>query len=116
MIVDDEQRLCEAVERMIADEHDSVWVLSCEAAQEAIESGEPFDGIVCDLMMPGMSGMDLHAWLEEAHPDLARKTVSVTGGGFTPKAREFLKRVPNPRLEKPFDPQNLKALLSSQLD
>ena len=35
----------------------------------------------------------------------------MTGGAFTPRAREFLERVPNPRVEKPFDFQNLKLLL-----
>ena len=37
--------------------------------------------------------------------------VFVTGGAFTPRAREFLERIPNARVEKPIDFQNLRLLL-----
>jgi len=37
--------------------------------------------------------------------------VFVTGGAFTPRAREFLENIPNARVEKPIDFQNLKLLL-----
>jgi hypothetical protein len=35
----------------------------------------------------------------------------VSGGAFTPRAREFLERVPNARVEKPIDLSNLRLLL-----
>jgi hypothetical protein len=59
--------------------------------------------------------MDLHGWLVERCPDLADKMIFVTGGAFTPKAKEFLNRVGNPRLEKPFDPRSLRAWLRKGL-
>jgi hypothetical protein len=34
----------------------------------------------------------------------------MTGGAFTPAARAFLDRVPNDRLEKPFNPGAVRAL------
>ena len=43
-------------------------------------------------------------------PDQAERIVFVTGGAFTPRAREFLERVPNARVEKPIDFQNLRLL------
>ena len=67
--------------------------------------------ILCDLMMPELTGMDLHAELEKIAPDQASRMVFMTGGAFTPRAREFLERVPNARVEKPIDFQNLRVLL-----
>ena len=44
-------------------------------------------------------------------PEQASRIVFVSGGAFTPRAREFLERVPNARVEKPIDFQNLRVLL-----
>jgi CheY-like chemotaxis protein len=68
-----------------------------------------YDVILCDLMMPEMTGMELHAQLETTQPERAARMVFVTGGAYTPAAMSFLERVPNPRLEKPFDPENLRT-------
>jgi hypothetical protein len=59
-----------------------------------------------------MSGMDLHAWLAESHPALAARVVFVTGGAFTPRASEYVARVGNLRIEKPFDAANLAKLVA----
>jgi len=76
-----------------------------------VRAGERFDVILCDLMMPELTGMDLHAELEKLAPDQAARMVFVSGGAFTPRARDFLDRVPNARVEKPIDFQNLRVLL-----
>jgi DNA-binding NtrC family response regulator len=68
--------------------------------------------IVCDLMMPEVTGMDLYAELERSRPELVRRVVFMTGGALTARAREFLARVTNPRLEKPFDLERLRAIIA----
>jgi CheY-like chemotaxis protein len=80
-------------------------------ACELIARGERFDVIVCDLMMPKMTGMDLHAELTALASDQAERMVLLTGGAFTEKAREFLESVPNIRVEKPLDSANLRAMV-----
>ena len=40
---------------------------------------------------------------------------ALTGGAFTPRARAFLDATPNQRLEKPFDPQQLVALVRERM-
>jgi len=62
--------------------------------------------------MPYISGIDLHAWLMEVNPRLAKQLIFITGGAFTPRAREYLRKVDNLRLEKPFDVANFKKMLS----
>ena len=63
-------------------------------------------------MMPDVSGMDLHEWLAATHPELAEKLIFITGGAFTPRAREYLDKVHNPRIEKPFDRAALRWTVS----
>lgn len=46
------------------------------------------------------------------NPELARRMVFVNGGAFTSRAREFLDRVPNPRIDKPCDPGALRTLIA----
>jgi FixJ family two-component response regulator len=62
-----------------------------------------------------MTGMELHDRLCQVAPALADRTVFLTGGAFTPGARDFLARIPNPRIEKPFEPDQLRALVARVL-
>jgi len=80
-----------------------------------IEAGERFDLILCDLMMPDMTGIDLYEVLMERFPDQARVMIFVTGGAFTTRAKAFLDRVSNLRVDKPFDARNLRALVRELL-
>jgi FixJ family two-component response regulator len=59
--------------------------------------------------------MDLHAELARTNPDLASRMVFVTGGAFTEAAMEFLDRVPNERIDKPFDAESLRTLVQRLL-
>jgi PAS domain S-box-containing protein len=108
LVIDDEAPLAEVVKRMLED-HDVVAVSSGLEGKKLIEDGEPFDVILCDLMMPGYTGMDFFSWLSTEHPSLVEQVIFMTGGVFTPRARSLLKQVSNLRLEKPFDPQNLST-------
>jgi len=83
LVVDDEAGVRAAMVRMLKD-HDVVEAASGERAKETLEADQAFDLILCDMMMPAMSGVDLHEWLEASHPDLARQVVFITGGAFTP--------------------------------
>jgi CheY-like chemotaxis protein len=61
------------------------------------------DLIYCDLMMTGMTGMDLAQVLATEAPEIARKMVFMTGGAFSPRAREFVARHADRTVDKPFD-------------
>jgi CheY-like chemotaxis protein len=111
LVVDDEAAVANALRRLLAPEHDVVVLTDAERARDAVARGDRFDAILCDLMMPHMSGMDLHAALERLAPDQARRMVVLTGGAFTDRGREFLARVPLPCVEKPFDAEGLRALV-----
>jgi PAS domain S-box-containing protein len=111
LIVDDEPMVGSVLRRILAPDHDLVVLTRAREALERIGGGERFDVILCDLMMPEMTGMDLYEALVRSAPDQAERMVFLTGGAFTPRARDFLDRVPNQRIEKPFDDQGVRALV-----
>jgi len=110
LIVDDEPLIGRSLERAMS-EHDVRAVVRAREALDAVLAGEHFDVILCDLLMPGMTGMDLHEALSSAAPDHARRMVFMTGGAFTARAASFLERVSNPRMEKPLDMPRLLAIV-----
>ncbi len=116
LVVDDEALVARAVGRILSSQHEVVTRTSARAAlADVAGAGGGFDLVLCDLMMPDMNGMEFHARLREIAPALAERTLFLTGGAFTASAREFLARVPNPRIEKPFEPDALRALVARVL-
>jgi signal transduction histidine kinase/CheY-like chemotaxis protein len=107
LVVDDEPVILKVVAAVLDPEHDVTCVGTCEAALTRIRGGERFDVIVCDLMMPQVTGMDLYETLREIAPQQADAMLFLTGGAFTPRARAFLDRVPNTTIDKPFDAKTL---------
>jgi DNA-binding NtrC family response regulator len=95
----------------LSDEHDVVVVGSGPAARELLGRDREFHAIVCDLMMPKLSGMELHDWLRAESPELARRMIFMTGGAYTPGAFNFLDKVENPHIQKPFDLDELLSLV-----
>lgn len=116
LVVDDEPGIGRIVQRMLrAEELEVEVLLAGRLALARIEAGERFDLILCDLMMPDMTGIDLYEVLMERFPDQARVMIFVTGGAFTTRAKAFLDRVSNLRVDKPFDARNLRALVRELL-
>jgi signal transduction histidine kinase len=115
LVVDDEPIVCFTLERLLSSEGDVVALTSARKALEAIQRGDRFDVIVCDLMMPEMDAPLLYDEVSTIAPAQAERMLFVTGGAFTPRAREFLERVPNTRIEKPFDVDALVAIVRSRI-
>jgi PAS domain S-box-containing protein len=115
LVVDDEELVLRGVQRTLSQEHDVVTVVAAKEALALCAGGEKFDLILCDLMMPDMTGMDLHRELSGVAPEQADRMIFLTGGAFTPKARHFLSETPKEHLEKPFDPANLRAIVRRYL-
>jgi hypothetical protein len=58
-----------------------------------------------------MTGIELHQALVRSRPELAERMVFVTGGAFTEAAEDFLERVDVRRMDKPFEPRALQAVV-----
>jgi CheY-like chemotaxis protein len=106
LVVDDEVAILKMYPRYLGHSQ----CVACASGRDALERfrrGERFDAILCDLMMPQTSGMDVYDELLRTVPDQAARMIFVTGGAFTDRARHFLKDLTNPTLDKPFDSAHL---------
>jgi CheY-like chemotaxis protein len=110
LLVEDDPLVARAVRRTLGAEHDVTCVDGGRAALATLQGSE-FDVILCDLMMPEMTGLDLHAELSRSRPEAAARMVFLSGGAFTDAAREFFSRIPNPQVDKPFEPAHLREVV-----
>ena len=110
-MIDDEAGFGAVIKRALGDDHDVVVTTSSRDGLSAMAAGR-VDVILCDLMMPDIDGITLYRMLD---PDTRSRIVFVTAGAFSAEGRAFLDQVPNPRLDKPFDPDKLRALLAHLL-
>jgi PAS domain S-box-containing protein len=115
LVIDDDRAMANAIGLLLADDHDIEVCTSARRALAHLHAGERFDAIVCDVMMPEMTGIDFHGELTSMQPELANQMIFLTGGAFTLSAREFLDKIKNPRLDKPFDCERLRALVTKQV-
>lgn len=116
LLIDDDHMLLKVLGRVLAKEHEVTMLDDARLAWERLRGGEQFDAILCDLMMPNMTGMDLHAELARSVPEQAQRLVFMTGGTFTARGNEFLGEVPNQRFDKPFDTKHVIALVRGMVD
>ena len=102
LVIDDEIPIANTMRDLLGVRHDVTATTSVRDALTAVECGPRLRCHLCDLMMPGMSGIELYEELREHRPALAKRIVFMTGGAFTARAAEFLATTENKRVEKPF--------------
>jgi len=114
LVIDDEPQLGRLIRRLLADRHDVRATSSAREALALLTGASPpaFDLILCDVMMPEMSGEKLYGQVTATRPELARRFGFMTGGAFTPEARAFLATLDAPALEKPFDLETLEVFVA----
>jgi PAS domain S-box-containing protein len=111
LVVDDELLIVQALSKMLRKHATVVAETVAARALERLLGDEPFDTVVCDVMMPGMTGIELHEQVARARPELARRFVFISGGVYSARAREYLDGLPNARLDKPFHIAELIAAI-----
>jgi DNA-binding NarL/FixJ family response regulator len=107
--------ISEAVRRILTKEHTVLVMSSAGEAHHRIMAGERFDVVLCDLLMPQMTGMELHAALLVTAPDQAERMRFITGGTFTQSARAFVDQRPDRVILKPFRAAQLRELVAAVL-
>jgi ligand-binding sensor domain-containing protein/signal transduction histidine kinase/CheY-like chemotaxis protein len=115
MVIDDEPLVTASLLRTLASEHEVEAFTSARQALERLRTGDRYSLILCDLMMPEMTGMELYETLAREAPGLAERMVFLTGGAFTEAGRAFLDTTHLPWLEKPFEPDSLRARIRALL-
>jgi CheY-like chemotaxis protein len=105
MVVDDEPPVANLLRTQLEAAGYRVTIeTDAERALERLTSGSGgIDLVFCDLMMKGMSGMDLAEALAARAPSQLDRVVFMTGGAFTSRARDFRDARAERCVDKPFD-------------
>jgi CheY-like chemotaxis protein len=111
MIVDDEALIRKLVGRLLT--RRGFEVVEADTAHAALELAEVTDLslVLCDVRLPGMSGMELYRTLSARHPDLQNAIVFITGDRAAVDIDDGLKHVPV--LAKPFSASDLQRVLEA---
>ncbi|AVC45406.1 response regulator (plasmid) [Rhizobium leguminosarum bv. viciae] len=75
LVVDDEVRSIEAIQRVLSDEFEVIGARNAKEAEEVLE-GEMVQVILCDQRMPGESGVEFLKRVRELWPDTIRIIIS----------------------------------------
>ncbi|MCG8421001.1 MAG: PAS domain S-box protein [Proteobacteria bacterium] len=109
LVVDDDRHVRDAIRRQLLGH--TVSEASNGQAALSLLSEYTYDAVLCDLMMPDLSGVDVYKTLLEISPVMAGRFIIMSGGASIPQSRDFLAQTPVPRLDKPFTAGELLALL-----
>ncbi len=113
LVVDDDEYMARSVNRILTGSHEVTVVASAQGALAVIAAEPPFDLILCDMMMPGMNGVEFFEKVRKRWPEQLDRIAFLTGGAFTTRTREFLSEVTNPCLSKPFTASELRKLVAT---
>jgi signal transduction histidine kinase/CheY-like chemotaxis protein len=103
LVVEDEPLVGRAVTRMLETRHDVVVVATAGEALARLEGGERYHLVLCDLMLPDTTGVELFERLSATVPAVLERLTFMTGGAFTEDAQRFLETHRVPTLTKPLD-------------
>ena len=113
LIVDDERLIRESLAHMF-DRHE---VVTCASGREALAilSTGAFDLVLCDLIMPDVTGMELFEAVRRDAPELCDHFVFMSGGAFTERSVQFRRQAPCTFVDKPFDLSRLSELVEQRI-
>lgn len=110
LVVDDEINVCKSIRQAIlAETHEVDMALSGEEAL-GLDEENNYDMVITDLMMPGISGVDLLTSLKAARPGII--VIMVTGYPTIKTAVQSIKIGAFDYIPKPFTPDELRGLVA----
>ena len=115
LVVDDEHAVGRTIQRMLSDRHDVVVLTGGAQALLMLEGDADFDVILCDMSMPGVTGIDVYSRAIASRPELVDRFVFMTGGSFTSATKSFLETVDRPYIDKPFDLETLRSIVRGRI-
>lgn len=115
LVVDDEPCVQRALKRLLHPYAITTASSGAEARRLIEADSDAYDLVLCDVMMPDFTGIDLHRWLVRCHPALAERAVLLSGGLFSEESKRYLEQARCPRLAKPFDPDEVRRAVEGLL-
>jgi DNA-binding NtrC family response regulator len=114
LIVDDDAEMREALEAVFEGEGHGCRVAPDAIAALGLVDSQTFDVVICDVVMDGMSGLELLDRVKRTHPALP--VIVITGAGGVRQAVDAIKRGAFEYVTKPCGADELRRLVASALD
>ncbi len=113
LIIDDEEELLVAYQRLFGKHYDLSLARGGREAVTLLERDARWDAILCDIMMPDLDGTAVYDWIQEHRPSLLQRLGFCTGGVFTPRSRDLADRVAGQLFEKPLSRAQVMAAVEA---
>lgn len=113
LVIDDNPDILDVLQSLLMSEFAVDTALSGEAALGMVKTEGYYQAILCDLMMPGMTGMELYSKIIAKFPGMEPRIIFMTGGSPSSLVGDFLVGRQNRVIEKPFEIAPLRQLLST---
>jgi len=115
LLVDDEASILDILcDVLRLDGHQIETALNGRLALRKLQQ-QPFDVVISDLRMPGMSGQELFEQMKETNAALSGRIIFTTGDTASQDTQGFLQRSGSPCLQKPFDLNEVRRLVHEVL-
>ena len=115
LVIDDEASVAVALGRILGQDHDVTVLTDGREAVASIAAGQVYHVIFCDLMMPNISGIDVHHAIAATSAAQAGRIVFMTGGAFTAASQAFLDRFGSRHVIKPFTAETIRSIAASSV-
>jgi PAS domain S-box-containing protein len=112
LVVDDEPAMRTAIGNFLSSLGHGVTVAAGGLEARALLAQNEYDVVLLDLRMPDLAGDTLYRELLDRDPRHARRVVFVTGDTQSAHARHFLEEAGRPSVSKPFQLDDLAAVLA----
>lgn len=103
LVVDDEPDIRRALRRLLEARGFAVVEAGTSAEGSAQAAAGEIDAVVCDIMMPGGSGIEFFDLLRKTHPNLARRFVFLTAAAKEPEVSAQVEARNAPLLSKLYE-------------
>lgn len=111
LVIDDDVRVGTAIQRSLQDRYEVLLETSPHTAVYRLLLGEECDVILCDVMMPGMTGIEVFKAIGASRRELVPRFVFMSGGARLPESAEFFNRSTHVLVQKPFTtPELMQAI------
>jgi CheY-like chemotaxis protein len=114
LVVDDDELLARALARGLAP-HEVTVAVSAREAFELLLVDPGYDLVLCDVLMPRGSGIELYDQLRVLRPGAETTIVFMTAAAEESDALGRLHTLPNRVLYKPFEVRDVRRLLEREL-
>lgn len=103
LVVDDEPDIRRALRRLLEARGFAVVEAGTAAEGTAHAAAGGIDAVVCDIVMPGGSGLEFFDLLRASHPDLVRRFVFLTAAAKEPEVSAQVEARNAPLLSKLYE-------------